>query len=157
MSWFDYNYMFDKAQENGKYHLFVFDLKGSRTKGYFKPYINLLLYGTYFAIKNLEKERDVKILHTNEIFNKGDRGDLLEPFFFMGDLFGFTIIRGSLSAEEVYDIFKKVKAELNIPYEFYYDNAFYETDNYNENYKKYFRGYCMQYLEDRAKKKKDLL
>ena len=68
-----------------------------------------MLYGSYFAIKNLEKERNIKILHTNPIFNKGDRGDLLEPFFFLGDLFGFTIIRGTLTEGEVYDLFKIVR------------------------------------------------
>lgn len=157
MSWYDYNDMFDKAQREGKYHLFVFDLKGSRKAGHYQPYISLLLYGSYFAIKNLEKERNIKILHTNPIFNKGDRGDLLEPFFFSGDLFGFTIIRGTLTEGEVYNLFKIVKDELNIKYEFHYDNGFYETDNYIEGNNKYFRGYCMQYLEHRAKNRKDVL
>ena len=35
MSWIEYNDMFERAQEKGEYHLFVFDLKGSRSIGYF--------------------------------------------------------------------------------------------------------------------------
>ena len=31
------------------------------------------------------------------------------------------------------------------------DNGFYETDNYIEGNNKYFRGYCIKYLEHRAK------
>lgn len=153
MSWVEYNDMFERAQEKGEYHLFVFDLKGSKSIRYFIPHINLLLYGIYFRIKDLEKRFDEKILHQNPIFNKGDRGDLMEPFFISGDLFGFTIIRGSLCEEDIYKIFNEVKSELDLNYEFHYDNGLYETDNYIEGDSKYFRGYCMQYLENRAKEK----
>lgn len=38
MSWIEYNDMFERAQEKGEYHLFVFDLKGSRSIGYFMIY-----------------------------------------------------------------------------------------------------------------------
>ena len=157
MSWTEYNNMFKRAQREGMYQMFLFDLKGSRNAGYFHPNINLLLYGIYFRIKDLEKTMDKKILHQNSIFNKGDRGDLMEPFFLLGDLFGFTIIRNSLSEECIYNIFKDLKRELDLKYEFYYDTGFYETDNYIEAGEKYFRGYCMGYLEDRAKNKEFLL
>ena len=153
MAWYEHNHMWDKAQEQGKYNLFVFDVKNSRKSGYFYPHIRLLLYRVYFKLKDLEEEKGIKILHTNEIFNKGDRGGLLEPFFFSGDLFGFTTLRGSISDEEVYQMMKDAKEELNTPLEFYYDNGYYETDRYGESGKKYFRGYCMQYLEDRCKKR----
>lgn len=157
MSWVEYNDMFERAQREGRYQIFIFDLKGSRNAGYFHPYINLLLYGIYFRIKDLEKEMDKKILHQNSVFNKGNRGDLMEPFYTLGDLFGFTIIKNSLLEEDIYNIFKDVKKELNLDYEFYYDTGFYETDDYLEAEEKYFRGYCMQYLEDRAKVKDSLL
>ena len=81
MSWMEYNDMWERVQKEGEYKLFVLDIKDSRKQGYFYPLANLFLYRVYFKIKDLEKEYGRKILHTNEIFNKGDRGDLLEPFF----------------------------------------------------------------------------
>ena len=68
MSWVEYNDMFERVQEKGEYHLFVFDLKGSRSIGYFIRHINLLLYGIYFRIKDLEKRfEDNNEIHFNEI------------------------------------------------------------------------------------------
>jgi hypothetical protein len=151
MSWMEYNNMWEKAQKEGKYKLYVLDIKDSRKQGYFYPFINLFLYRVYFKIKDLENEYGHKILHTSPIFNKGDRGDLSEPFFFMGDLLGFTVLRGTISDDEVYQIMKDVKAELQIPYQFHYGSGYYETDNYNEGAEKYFRGYCMCYIEHQIK------
>lgn len=103
-------------------------------------------------IKDLENEYGHKILHTSPIFNKGDRGDLSEPFFFMGDLLGFTVLRDSISDDEVYQIIKDTKKKLGISYQFYYGSEYYETDNYNERAEKYFRGYCIYYIEHKIKK-----
>jgi len=153
MSWMEYNDMWDRAQKEGQYKLFVMDIKDSRKQGYFYPLANLFLYRIYFKIKDLEKEYGRKILHTSEVFNKGDRGDLLEPFFFMGDLLGFTVLRDSISDDEVYQIIKDTKKELGIPYQFYYGSGYYETDNYVEGKEKYFRGYCISYIEHQIKNK----
>lgn len=157
MSWMEYSDMWEKAQENGNYKLFVFDLKDSRKQGYFYPRIQLFLYRVYFRIKDLEKERNAQIFHTSEKFNKGDRMDLLEPFFILGDLFGFTVLRGSISDQEVCEIAKETKQELNLPYQFYFSSGFYETDDYGEGGEKYFRGYCIQFLEHQAKKNKIMI
>lgn len=157
MSWDEYNDMWDNAQEKGQYHLYVFDIKGSKKSGYFRPQGEMLLYKVYFTIMDLEKERNITILHRNDKFNKGDRGDLLEPFFFSGDLLGFTTLRDTISPEEVYSIFRKCKENLNIKLQFHYDNGYYETDDWGEALNLYFRGYCMQYLENRSKFNEDLI
>lgn len=157
MSWTEYEDMWENAQQHGLYKLFVFDMKDSRKQGYFTPYLNMLLYRVYFRIKDLEKERGHQILHTSELFNRGDRGDLLEPFFFMGDLLGFTILRDTISDNEVYQIVQEVKEELKLPYQFHYGSGYYETDYYSERCKKYFRGYCLQHIEYQIKQNRFLL
>lgn len=151
MSWYEYNDMFPQAQKRGNYKLFVFDLKNSRQAGNFIPVVRKFLNSIYRELQELEQKQGKKILHISPLFNHYDRGDLTEPFLFMGDLFGFTVLRDSISDEEVYDIIKKKKQEMNIPYSFYYASGFYETDDYGEGYRKYFRGYAMAYLEHQAK------
>lgn len=157
MSWFEYNDMYEKAQKDGKYHLFVFDLKGSRKLRNFIPSIWLLLDGIRFELFRLEDERNIQIVHRNKDFNNVKRGDMFEPFILSGDLMGFTVLRNSITEEEVYQIFKDTKNKLGINYDFHYDNGYYETDYYEEGADKYFRGYCIQYLEHRAKKKTELI
>lgn len=157
MAWFEYNDMWEQAQKNGKYLLFVLDIKNSRQQGNYYPHIRQFLYRVYFKIYDLEKERNHTILHRNKRFNRGDRGDLHEPFFFMGDLFGFTVLRGSISEREVYDILKETKEELRLPYQFYCGCGYYETDCYEEGNKQYFRGYAIAYIEHQIKKNKNFL
>ena len=161
MAWENYNHMWDKAQREGKYRLFLFDLKGSR-KHYYDGddmYQNLrnLLDSVYGKIKELEKIRGYKILHTSKYLD-GKRGDTIEPVVFMGDLMVFTTLRGRISSKEVYRIFTESKKELNLTrYQFHFANGYYETDKYVEGDQKYFRGYCMGYLNHIAKQKKCLL
>lgn len=151
MSWMEYNDMWESAQRKGRYKLFVFDMKDSKKQGYYYPYVSLFLYRIYFQIKDLEKERGHQILHTSELFNKGDRCDLLEPFNFMGDFLGFTVLRDTISDEEVYQIVREAKKELQLPYQFHFGSGYYETDDYGERCEKYFRGYCMCYIEYQMK------
>ena len=92
-------------------------------------------------------------LNTEEI-----RGDTIEPIFFMGDLLVFTTIRDSIDSEEVYEIFQEVKKDLKLEhYKFHFANGYYETDDYAKGDKEYFRGYCMAYLENKAKESEELI
>ena len=157
MAWEEYNSMWKNAQEKGLYKIFVFDMKDSKKNKDFYDDIKLLLNKVYNKIENIEIERNISILHKNDIFNKLDRGDLQEPFFLLGDLFGFTILRNTLEDKEIYNIFKETKKNLDIKYQFHYNSGYYETDDYNLRDSLYFRGYCIQYLENKSKKKKNLL
>ncbi len=50
-------------------------------------------------------------------------------------------------------IFEETKKELQIPYEFHKAHGFYETDEYAEGNHLYFRGYLIQQLNTKHKKK----
>ena len=163
MSWEEYKELAERAQLRGTKHMFVLDLKGSRLKykedsGYMQK-LNNLLECVYKEIKEKEKKDNKRILHRSKHLNKeGISADTREPIFFLGDLLVFTVIRGSISREEVYKIIKEVKGRLNmLDYEFHYADGYYETNEYSKGGKLFYRGYCIGYLENKAKKKTELI
>ena len=85
-----------------------------------------------------------------------ERPDLLEPFYLAGDLYGFTIERGTLTEEQIDQIFEQEKKKLNIAQKFHKTNGYYETDEYEKGNELYFRGYCIQQLEEMSKQEKDI-
>ena len=137
MSWREYEDLYAKAQDTGKMHLYLFDLKDSQNHYYAKDNMreNLekLLNRIYKRLKELERERGHKILHDSKFLNiEGSiRADTFEPSVFMGDLMVFTTIRDSIDAEEVYQLFSEAKSSLGLNhYEFHFANGYYETDDY---------------------------
>lgn len=168
MSYTEYKDLFHKAQNQGRYHMFVFDIKNSRS--YWKNTGELafveqiskeLILKIYKRLEKLQNERNKIILHKNKVFINID--DLhpfgashREPFQF-GDMFGFTVIRDSIDKEEIYQIFEEEKTKRNIYWDFHMMDGYYETDNYGEGFDKYYRGYCMQQLEELSKTKKHKL
>ena len=56
-------------------------------------------------------------------------GMLFEPFIF-ADTFGFTVYNGSISEEEIIEIFEKYKDELGIDFSFHTSSLCYETNDY---------------------------
>ena len=182
MSYTEYYDLFDKCQSNAPYHLFVFDLVGSKKIYAQEDYtylskISLLIDTLYKKIENLEKIQNRQILHRNPLLyrptlveseeKKGYfyfvkptlqddsqifRQDLSAPFRILGDMIGLTILRDTLKIEEVYALFDQTKEELNITYDFHYANGFYETDDYGKGHNKLFRGYAIQMLGTQHKK-----
>lgn len=162
MSYGEYKNLFDKAQANGNYHMFIFDIKNSKSYGkeleMIEEISRKLILNLYCKLEKLEKENGKVILHRNKDFynffeKQGaiSNGSLCEPFQF-GDMFGLTIVRNSIDKGEIYQIFEKEKEKLNIYWEFHMLDGYYETDDYGEGCRKYYRGYCMQQLEELSKK-----
>ena len=184
MSYEGYEDLFEKAQISGQYHLFIYDIVNSR-KGITQEErgrIVKLIFQVYQRIEELEEREHRSILHRNKILSQGKleikntengdiydfdytglppkkimrRPDLLEPFYLAGDLYEFTIERGTLTAEQIDQIFEQEKKKLNITQEFHKANGYYETDEYDKGDKLYFRGYCIQQLEKMSKKEKEI-
>ena len=158
MSTFEYNDLFLKCQETGLYHMFVFDIVGSknikseqsnwRMISQFRLILNM-----YRRLQEIEKLENKKILLCEEGFSHlGERrpncfGFKQEPFV-LGDLIGLTVYRGSITSEEVLKIYEEEKEYLQIPFDFHVAEGYYETNNYEEGNKKYFRGYCIDLLSN---------
>lgn len=158
MSTSEYNDLFLKCQDTGKYHIFIFDIIGSkkmdrnkRKQAQYK--IIELVMMMYRTIEKIEIKENKKILVFEENFSKlgeyriNDFGVKQEPFLF-GDLIGFTVYRDAITNEEVIDIFEKSKKVLNIDFDFHIADGYYETNDWIEGSNKYFRGYCIDLLSN---------
>jgi hypothetical protein len=79
-----------------------------------------------------------------------------------GDCFEFTVLRDTVSKEEIIKWVYECNEMLNFGYEFHIADAYYETNNYYEKYDKLYRVDCLSVLEqfhkpDFQKKYKRLL
>ena len=180
MSYKEYIDLFQKAQIEGQYHMFVYDIVNSRKDLTIEERgkIVKLIFEVYKKIEEIEENEHRSILHKSKKLIQGklkveqtgngeiyrfdytglqndekSRPDLLEPFYLAGDLYGFTIQRGTLNQGQVDYIFEREKEKLEIKRDFHKANGYYETDNYEEADKFYFRGYCIQQLEKISKKR----
>ena len=161
MSTHEYNDLFLKCQKTGKYHVFTFDIEGSKKMTYNGANERLeaqykifeLAMMMYKIIQKKELKENKKILVFESEFTKlGEPrlnvfGYKQEPFMF-GDLIGFTVYRDTITNEEVIEIFNKCKKALNINFGFHLADGYYETNNWVEGKEKYFRGYCIDLLSN---------
>ena len=156
MSTFEYNDLFLKCQETGKYHVFIFDIVESKKMNPEKRYaaqikIIELISMVYKKIEIKQIKENKKILVFEDGFTKlGERmkkefGYKQEPFL-LGDLIGLTVYRDTISSDEVINIFNNCKKILNVDFDFHMADGYYETNNWNEANNKYFRGYCIDLL-----------
>lgn len=150
MSWWEYNDMFYLAQKSGKYHAFVFDMKGSR-KGYDPEIILEVMNCVCDRIKELEVRLNKKILHIP--YEK----DRYRGMRILSDLFAIIIINNSISPDLVYKFFKEEKRKLGMKYEFHFDDGAYDTDDWDLGRKFYYRDYCITFLEHRSKQKEEVI
>ena len=169
MSTSEYNDLYLKCQETGRYHMFVFDMVDSKKMSFpfrRKAQVQMvqLMRNMYRNIQEIEYLTNKKILVFEDDFVEFDSGKSFngfgfkqEPFIF-GDTFGFTIHRDSLDKDFIYYLYEKNKQELGIEFDFHLADGYYETNDYVEGRDKYFRGYCLDLLSTLHKSttKKDL-
>lgn len=161
MSTYEYNDLFLKCQNTGKYHVFTFDIEGSKKMSYngvnerleVQYKIIELAMMMYKIIQEKELKENKKILVFESEFTRlGEPrlnifGYKQEPFL-LGDVIGFTVYRDTITTNEVIEIFNKCKKALNINFEFHLADGYYETNNWVEGKEKYFRGYCIDLLSN---------
>lgn len=161
MSTYEYTDMFIERQDKGKYHMFVFDIIGSKKldlniRGNAQIQMEQLMIKIYNEIKQIEENSQTKILvmDIDDIVPYKERkkannkpGMLFEPWI-LGDTFGFTIYRDSLPKEVILSIYEKYKQELSIPFDFHIADGYYETNKWEEGSELFFRGYCLDILSN---------
>lgn len=163
MSTFEYNDLYLKCQDTGKYHMFVFDIVESKKMSKEERVIAQskmikLMTRIYKTIEKIQETTNRKILVFEEDFVTYESGKdfkgfglKIEPFLF-ADTFGFTIYRDSLDKNIIYYIYEYFKKSLDIDFEFHVQNGYYETNDFVEGRYKYFRGYCIDILSNLHKK-----
>lgn len=157
MATYEYNDLFLKCQNTGKYHVFTFDIVGSRNMdkrtrldAHYKSIKMITMI--YDEIRRIEDITSKKILVFEDDFVHMDEkyegfGFKKEPFIF-GDMVGFTIYRDSISDDTVISIYNEVKRLLNINFDFHVNDGYYETNNYEEGGTLYFRGYAIDLISN---------
>ena len=163
MSTHEYNDLFLKCQNTGKYHVFTFDVKnskniGSKDREILQHKLIELILTMYKILKYREQKENRQILVFDEDFiyledNKSTNGFGLkiEPFI-LGDVIGLTTYRNSIKTEEILELFNELKKNLSIDYEFHINDGYYETNDWTEAHNKYFRGHCIDLLSNMHKK-----
>ena len=157
MSSFEYNDLFIKCQKYAPDNMFTFDIKDSkkldkktRLEAQYKL-INLatLLY-TKIKTKEIKDKKRILVFDNNFLNLNKKRisfGIKTDPFI-LGDMFGITVYRDSITKEELMALFYNCKEILNINFDFHYMDGYYETNDWCEGKTKYFRGYCIQTLSE---------
>lgn len=59
-------------------------------------------------------------------------------------LLDLLVYTGSITEKEVLDIYEVCKKRLNIDFDFHLCNLYYETNNYGEGGRLFFRGYAIE-------------
>ena len=162
MSTFEYNDLFLRCQETGIYHVFTFDVKNSKKiNSSDREQLQYKLIELILTMyKMLQKKEKKKILVFEEDFshledNKKTNGFGLkiEPFI-LGDMVVLTTYKDSITNEEILSLFNKLKNDLEIDYDFHINDGYYETNDWVEANKKYFRGHCIDLLSNMHKEDK---
>ena len=157
MATIEYNDLFLLCQDTGIYHMFTFDIVGSKkmdgnTRKIAQEKIIKLMRSIYQVIYEIQEKTGKRILVFDDDFVTFDSGLPVkgfgmkqEPFLF-GDTFGFTIYRDSLDKDVILNIYEYFRVGLNIDFELHINDGYYEPNDYGEGNKKYFRGYCCDLL-----------
>jgi len=155
MSTYEYIDLCEKAQnENSKYRVFTFDIVNSKkmskeVRNMASCKMEILMHKIYTEISNIEEKENKKILlkegvvpYKERYSVDGNFGVLYEPFIF-ADIFCFTVYNGSISEDEIFEIYEKCKYELRIEFSFHANNLCYETNDYGLGGNLFFRGYAI--------------
>ena len=157
MATIEYNDLFLLCQDTGIYHMFTFDIVSSKkmdsnTRKIAQEKLIKLMRSIYQVVYEIQEKTGKRILVFDDDFVTFDSGLPVkgfgmkqEPFLF-GDTFGFTIYRDSLDKDVILSVYEYFRVSLNIDFGLHINDGYYETNDYEEGNKKYFRGYCCDLL-----------
>ena len=161
MAFQEYYDLFLLAQSNpaAPYYVVSFDTIGSKLlapKEREQLTYNMIVIMKYVYNKflELEKESGKQIVIKDERFytpwdpraSSMMNGNYMDPSI-LGDNFEFTVLRDTVSKEEIIGWVNEYKKIINIKEEFHVADGYYETNEYGEGNTKLYRGYCLQILE----------
>lgn len=164
MSYYEYLDLYKLAQEknNSLYYVISFDVVNSKRLSYEKrkklqDNINIIVKYVYNQLLNCEVELNKQVVIKDERFIRPwnqkkfeCNGSYIDPLIF-GDTFQFTVLRNTISKEKIINWVEKCRISLNMEEKFHINDAYYETNEYEEGNDKLYRGYCLQILEESHK------
>lgn len=140
------------GSENGKYHMFIWDMVDSRLcPDKDKHYVLLRTINIlYQLIETIEKETEFPIIHRIE---RSESKTSHNPFSLF-DTIGITINKDALTKEEVQELFQKAKDIAQNRYQFHCADECYETDD-SKAKEGYTREECIEHLATLHKSDKE--
>lgn len=168
MLYLQYIDQFFKAQHNpnSQYYVVSFDIVNSKSlsdEEREKLQLNIFIIVKYVYDKLLENEKklnkqvvikDEKFVRPWELNKYNLNGNNIDPLVF-GDCFQFTVLRNTVTKEEIINLVYECKNNLSMEEEFHISDGYYETNDINEE-DKLFRGDCLQILSQKHKLKKEI-
>lgn len=150
-------YLLAQKNEDALYYMVSFDVVNSQLlndeeKNYMHACINIIVVYVYNKLMESEKELNRQVLiHDERFFHPWDGvipKDLsyLDPYRW-GDCFQFTVLRDTITKEQIINWVNECKEKLNMKEEFHVADGYYETNDYEESNRKFYRSYCMRTLE----------
>ena len=166
MSVEEYYDLYLSAQNNpdAPYHVISFDIVNS--KQYKDRYslqkkINSLIRRVYIHLLIIEIELKKQILIKDKRFihpwdwNAIRSGNFIDPLIY-GDCFQITVLRNSISKDDIINLVNLYKKELNIDVDFHISDGYYETNEIEESTYKCYRADCLKILESNHKEEYSL-
>lgn len=159
MSYDEYFDLYLSAQENpdAPYYVVAFDIVDSKKMPQEKH--TYLIYNfdnimRYVYNKLLERQKELKrqVVIPDERFKRPweaierPTNQFIDPVA-MYDSFYFTVLRGTVTKEEIMQWVNEYLAILNIEVSFHVADGYYETNEYGEGSTKFYRIYCLNILE----------
>ena len=155
-------YLLAQRNENAPYYMVSFDVVNSKQLSsieYGKMYenIGIIIKYVYFKLLEYEKQTGSQVLIKDERFfrpwepeSKGVINyNYMDPYLLhLNDSFQFTVLRGSVSKEQIIKWVYEQKNMLNMKEEFHISDGYYETNDYGDGRVKFYRGYCISTLEN---------
>lgn len=155
MAYTEYLDLYKLAQnKKSLYYVVSFDVVNSKSlsnekRQLLQENINVIVRYVYEKLVAKEKELNIDILIHDPRFKNPwdnvDNGNYMDPFI-MGDNFQFTVLRNTISKEEIVNLVNECKKALNMQEEFHIASGYYETNEYEEGKTKLYRGYLLQIL-----------
>ena len=161
MAFQEYYDLFLLAQEkpNALYYVVSFDTVNSKSLSVDKRTkltYNIIAITKYVYDKLLMKEKELNkqvVINDERFYTPWDSKELhmtngnYEDPSILGDFFAFTVLRDTITKEEIIDWVNECKIILKMDEEFHISDGYYETNEYGEGNTKLYRGYCLQILE----------
>ena len=161
MAFQEYYDLFLLTQSNpaAPYYVVSFDTIGSKLlppKEREQLTYNMLAIMKYVYNKFLELEKELGkqiVIKDERFYTPWDprassmmNGNYIDPSI-LGDNFEFTVLRDTVTKDEIIELVNECKRKLNMNEEFHISDGYYETNEYKEGNTKLYRGYCLQILE----------
>ena len=155
-------FLIAQKNPNALYYVISFEVKKSRLLSSDKRHrltknLDIIAKDVYNRLLQKEKELGIQIVIKDKRFYKPwdynkNNSNFMDPSIF-GDNIIFTVLRNTITKEEIIDWVIEDKERLNMEENINIADGYYETNEYEEGSTKLYRGYCLETVANLHKPK----